>query len=253
MEQSNSNNYRDDEKAYFAEIQSYFEQSSGSYSEKMHAFCRYIPRQSLGHFLARNEIFKQIVDVHGSICDFGVYRGSSFFAWQQLSAIYEPYNHTRKIIGFDSFEGFSDIGEFDQNRTDETVALKKQGGMAFSGEEEISAGIDLLDLNRPLGHVAKGSIVTGALPGSFDSYLNEHPETMISLANFGLGLYEPTVALMKQIKPRMTKGSIVVLEEANQAMWPGETKALNEVFGINNITLNRVPFCPQISWFKWGC
>lgn len=252
MEQSNSNNYREDEKKYFSDIENYFQKSSGSFSEKMHAFCRYIPRQSLGHFLARHEIFKEILDIHGSVCDFGVYRGSSFFAWQQLSAIYEPYNHTRKIIGFDSFEGFSDIGEFDENRSDETIELKKPGGMAFSGEDEIRNGIDLMDLNRPLGHMPKGSIVTGALPDSFDSYLDEHPETVISLANFGLGLYGPTVELMRKIKPRLTQGSIVVLEEINQAMWPGETKALAEVFGLNNLSLNRVAFCPQISWFKLG-
>lgn len=251
MDQPNSNNYRDGEKKYFEDIEPYFKESSGGYGEKMHSFCRYIPRQSLGHFLARNEIFKEIIDVHGSICDFGVYRGSSFFAWQQLSSIYEPYNHTRKVIGFDSFDGFSNIGEFDENLSEETVALKTCGGMAFSGEDEIRRGVDLIDLNRPLGHMTKGSIVTGALPESFDTYLVDHPETTISLANLGLGLYGPTVELMKQIKPRLTKGSIVVLEEANQAMWPGETKALNEVFDLNNIALNRLPYCPQISWFKW--
>ena len=237
MDQSNSNNYRDGEKEYFADIESYFKESSGGYSEIMHSFCRYIPRQYLGYFLAGNKIFKEIIDVHGSICDFGVYRGSSFFAWLQLSSIYEPYNHNRKVIGFDSFDGFSDIGEFDENPSEETVALKTRGGMAFSVEDEICRGVDLMDLNRPLGHMTKGSIVTGTLPESFDTYLADHPETTLSLANLGLGLYGPTVELMKQIKPRLTKGIIVVLEEVNQAMWPVETKALNEVFSLNNIAL----------------
>ncbi|MEQ8305205.1 MAG: hypothetical protein RIA09_01480 [Hoeflea sp.] len=252
MDQSNSKNYRDSEKFYFSKIENYFQDSSGSFTEKMHAFCRYTPRQSLASFLIRSEIFKEIIDVHGSICDFGVYRGSSFFAWQQLSAIYEPYNHTRKIIGFDSFDGFSEIGKFDGNQSDEEIPLKKVGGMAFSGADEMRNGIDLLDLNRPVGHVPKSSIVTGALPESFDSYLDKHPETVVSLANFGLGLYGPTVKLMQQIKPRLTVGSIVVLEEINQAIWPGETKALEEVFGLNNLSLKRMPYCPQISWFRFG-
>ncbi|MCY0093621.1 hypothetical protein [Hoeflea ulvae] len=169
-----------------------------------------------------------------------------------MSAIYEPYNHTRKIIGFDSFEGFSGIGDFDESRSDETIELKKPGGMAFAGEDEIRSGIDLMDLNRPLGHMPKGSMVTGTLPESFGGYLEEHPETVIALANFGLGLYGPTVELLRQIKPRLTRGSIVVLEEVNQAMWPGETRALAEAFGLNNLTLNRVAHCPQISWFRLG-
>ena len=41
--------------------------------------------------------------------------GGGLFTWAQLSAIYEPVNHNRKIFGFDSFEGFPDIGHKDIN------------------------------------------------------------------------------------------------------------------------------------------
>jgi hypothetical protein len=124
--------------------------------------------------------------------------------------------------------------------------------MAYDGAGEIQKGIDLLDLNRPLGHVKKGRIVEGKLPASCASYIADHPETIVALANFGLGLYEPTVELLKLIKPYLIKGSIVVFEELNQATWPGETKALMEVFAAEEISLRRVPYCPHISWFKVG-
>ena len=109
MDQSNPKNYLDREKSYFQKIESYFLESSGSFSEKAHAFPRFVPRQALAHFLARSQIFSNILDIHGNILDFGIYRGSSFFAWLQLSSIMEPYNHIRKIIGFDSFQVFSEI------------------------------------------------------------------------------------------------------------------------------------------------
>ena len=251
MDQSDPKNYLKSEEQYFSEIGDYFSESGGTYTEKTHAFTRFVPRQSLSYFLARNEIFKEIIQLHGSILDFGTYRGSSFFSWLQLSATYEPYNHIRNIIGFDSFQGFSDVGEPDHGTEGDDFRLKRKGGMAIrEGADEIRRGIDLFDLNRPLGHVKKGKIVQGELPGACETYLNDHQETVIALANFGLGLYAPTVELLRIVKPRLQQGSVIVFEDLNQATWPGETKALFDVFDSRHISLKRVPFCPHISWMK---
>jgi len=250
MDQSNPKNYRASEELFFSEIEHHFENSSGNFAEKSHAFSRFVPRQAISYFLARDMIFKDILNVHGSILDFGVYRGSSFFTWQQLSSIYEPYNHIRKVIGFDSFRGFSEFGEHDKSIDGADLSIRTKGGMAYEGKIEIQKSIDLMNLNRPVGHVNKGFIIDGELPGSCKTYLDEHPETIISLANFGLGLYEPTVELLKLIKPRLIKGSIIVMEDLNQGTWPGETKALLEVFEHDQIAIKRVPYCPHISWFQ---
>ena len=252
MDQSNPKNYLDTEREYFSRINDYFNRSSGGFSEKAYAFPRFVPRQALSYFLARNEIYRQILDVHGSILDFGVYRGGSFFTWQQLSALYEPYNHIRKVIGFDSFGGFSTVGEFDVGADGKDLALKRQGGMAYDGLGELREGIELVDMNRPLGHVPKGILVEGELPGSCAGYLEEHQETVVALANFGLGLYEPTVNLLRTIRPRLVKGSILVFEDLNQATWPGETRALREVFAPGEITLKRTPYCTHLSWASVG-
>jgi hypothetical protein len=253
MDQSNQKNYLQQELEYFAEIEAYFSGATGSFTEKMHAFARFVPRQAISYFLARNEIFKQVLQLHGSLFDFGIYRGSSFFTWQQLSAIYEPYNHLRKIVGFDSFEGFSALGENDHGKEGKDLALKRQGGMKFEqGRMEMERGVALCDMNRPIGHVCKASVVVGDLPGAFAQYLDEHQETVVAMANFGLGLYEPTLELLNLLKPRLQAGSVVVLEDLNQATWPGETKALFEVFRSDEISLTRVPYCPHISYFRVG-
>lgn len=168
----------------------------------------------------------------------------------QLSSVYEPYNHIRKIIGFDSFEGFSALGLKDHGAEGADLPLKVQGGMAYDGASELRDGISLIDLNRPLGHVSKGSIVDGELPQSCEQYLEDHPETIVAMANFGLGLYEPTLKLLELIRPRLMRGSILVFEDLNQATWPGETRALLEVFDPNEICISRVPYCPHISWVQ---
>lgn len=251
LDQSNRKNYAESELSYFADIDAYYANSSGTYTEKAHAFARFTPRQALSYFLARADIFKEIVPLHGSIFDFGIHRGASFFSWLQLSSIYEPYNHTRKIIGFDSFAGFSALDEHDQGADGRDLALKREGGMKFeSGQAEVLRGITLCDLNRPLGQVWKADVIEGKLPEAFAGYLSQHQETVVALANFGLGLYTPTVELLKLLKPRLQAGSVLVFEDLNQATWPGETKALFEAFSPGEISLNRLPFCPHISWMK---
>ena len=251
MDQSNPKNYVQNEQEFFTMLEEYFNSSSGSFNEKMYAFPRFVPRQALSYFLARNTVFQKIINIHGSILDFGIYRGASFFTWQQLSALYEPYNHIRKVIGFDSFEGFSNLAPEDNGSEGANLALKEKGGMAYDGAAEIKQGIEMQDKNRPLGHVEKGILVEGELPGIFSDYLGKHPELVVSLANFGLGLYEPTLEILKLLKPRLVKGSVVVFEDINQATWPGETKAFFEVFG-NQQSLQRSPVCPHISWIEIG-
>jgi hypothetical protein len=252
MDQSNPHNYRAGEKEYFAQIGDYYARSSGTYGEKAHAAARFVPRQSLSYLLARAEVYQHIVPLHGSVLDFGLHRGASFFTWLQLSAIYEPYNHNRKFIGFDSFEGFSNLGSHDQGG--DTIALKKLGGMQFpGGVVEIEEGIRLHDLNRPLGHVRNAFVVEGEAGASLKTYLEQHQETVLALANFGLGLYQPTLELLTLLRPRMQKGSVLAFEELNQANWPGETRALYEVFSPREISLRRHPICPHLSYMIYEC
>ena len=82
-------------------------------------------------------------------------------------------------------------------------------------------------------------MVQGELPESCISYLNDHQESIVALANFGLGLYEPTVGILEAIKPRLVKGSILVFEDLNQSTWPGESRALREVFPNNMLSLEE--------------
>ena len=73
MDQSDKKNYLRSEQEFFGQVEGYFTHSSASFTEKMHAFTRFVPRQSLSHFIARNEIFKEVLPLHGSVFDFGIY------------------------------------------------------------------------------------------------------------------------------------------------------------------------------------
>jgi hypothetical protein len=48
------------------------------------------------------------------------------------------------------------------------------------------------------------------------------------------------------------KGSVLVFDELNHPHWPGETTAVNEVLGLNNLKLHRFPYHTYGSFAVFG-
>jgi hypothetical protein len=46
----------------------------------------------------------------------------------------------------------------------------------------------------------------------------------------------------------MPKGGVIVFDELNAKMFPGETVAVEEVLGIRNLTIKRFPFDSYVSY-----
>jgi hypothetical protein len=64
-----------------------------------------LKRQSLSRILYYNNLYQKIIDIPGVICEFGVQWGATLAQLINLRGMYEPFNHGRKIFGFDTFEG----------------------------------------------------------------------------------------------------------------------------------------------------
>ena len=73
----------------------------------------FVRRQTLSRILLMDSLYKKIVDKHGVIMEFGVFFGQNLSLFSSLRGIHEPYNFNRKIIGFDTFEGFPEIADQD--------------------------------------------------------------------------------------------------------------------------------------------
>src|SRR6266511_842814 len=131
--------------AQFAAVEDLFNSAAGKFADKIDAFPKFASRQAMAKFLARYEIFKKIIDVNGSIVECGVLHGGNLLTFAKLSSIFEPTNHVRKIIGFDTFEGFVDIHEVD--RKGDSSHLQKHA-LTGSTMAEVEAAIKLYDTNR---------------------------------------------------------------------------------------------------------
>jgi hypothetical protein len=219
----------------------------GNTFSKLESFSRHVRRQTISKFLARTEIFKNILNIHGSILDLGVAGGQSLMSWAQLSSIYEPLNYTRKIIGFDTFSGIPKITKNDTSGESPSQHLK-EGGFSFNEIDSLKKAIQVYDNNRFLSHIPKIELISGDITKTVPEYLEKNQHLIVSLLHIDVDVYDPTITALKHVVPRMPKGSVIVFDEINQIPYPGETKAIIDTLGINNLKINRFTWETGISY-----
>ncbi len=237
------------EKTFIAELCEAFEKSKLPVAARLQNFPRHVRRQDLSRFLTKWELFKLNLPVHGSVVECGVFAGGGLLSWMQFSAILEPYNHQRRVIGFDTFSGFPKLSPED-TRFGSSEHLK-DGGLETNEEivGELKNLISLHDKNRPIGHIQKTELVVGDASKTMPKYIEEHPHLLISLLYLDFDIYEPTKAALKTLLPRVAKGGIVAFDELNCPEFPGETSALIESLDLSKVKLQRLPYDPYISYF----
>jgi hypothetical protein len=211
---------------------------------KLENFPKYVRRQHLKRFLAMYEIFKLVLPVKGSVVECGVFKGFGVMAWAKLSAMLEPENLTRRIYGFDTFAGFPTIGEKDTN----PITKPEQGDFYTDSYEELKALITEYDRDRFLGHIDKVHLIKGDVAQTIPLFIVDHPHLVVSLLFFDLDLYEPTKVAFEHFLPRMPQGAVLAFDELDNPMWPGETLALLENFGLNKLKLRRLEWDPYIGF-----
>jgi len=231
-------------------LNEYYENSPGSHQTKLENFTKYVSRESITRFLARNEVFQKQLHVHGSILDFGVRRGSSLMTWSHLSSIYEPTNYTREIIGFDTFTGFPEISGKDIAADGCNTELVFNGSLNVESgmKADIEHAVKLWDKTRYLNHIPKTKLVEGDILKTLPEFIKENPHLVVSLLHIDVDIYEPTKIILELILPRMPKGAVILFDELHLRPFPGETVATHEVIGINNLEIRRFPYAPNISY-----
>jgi hypothetical protein len=221
-----------------------FSECSDSIEVKLQNFPKYVRRQHLKRFLAMYELFKLAMPVKGSIVECGVFRGFGVMTWAKLSAMLEPENLTRRVYGFDTFDGFPTIGDRDKSK----FADPAVGELASSSYDELAQLIAEYDRDRFLGHIGKVELVRGDIAESAPAFVKSHPHLLVSLLFIDCDLYDPTHAALKAFVPRMPKGAIIAFDELDNPIWPGETLAAIDSGIVKGMTLKRFEWDPYIAY-----
>jgi len=225
-------------------LENIFVNCSDSIEAKLENFPKYVRRQHLKRFLAMYELFKLILPVKGSVVECGVFRGFSLMSWAKLSTILEPENLTRRIYGFDTFNGFPSVSSSDRNGS----GVAEVGDFQTSSYEELLELIRLYDQDRFLGHIPKMQLIRGDVTKTIPEFVQQNRHLLVSLLFIDLDLYEPTKVALEQIVPRMPKGAIIAFDELDNPIWPGETEALLEKLSVNQLEIRRLDWDPYIGY-----
>jgi hypothetical protein len=206
----------------------------------------YLTFSSLQRILNLAWIYDMQIKSSGSILEFGVHYGSSFTQLINLRSIHEPYNYSRHIYGFDTFDGFKDVSNHDG------LAAEGDFKVTDNYEEHLEKLCSLHEKLAPKNHLKKFSLLKGNASDNLQKLISARPDLVVSLAIFDMDIYKPTKEVLALLKPRLHKGSILVFDEFNCPHFPGETLAVMEELNFNNLEFIQSPYLPFNSICRFG-
>jgi hypothetical protein len=221
---------RDD--VYWRELGALFEERNYGTMDVLRNFPAYVLRRDVTRFLSHYELFKQVIDLPGCIVELGVFKGASFFTWSMLMEIFVPFDRSRKVFGFDSFEGLTQFSAVDGNTDD--ASRKVVGGYKCTAKE-LETLTALHNADNMIPGTKRSNLIVGNIQDTLPKFLEENPGLKISLLHFDVDLYEPTKYGLEQLFPLVTTGGVVCFDEYGLIPWQGETKAVDEYFAKHGI------------------
>ena len=206
----------------------------------------YLTLPSMQRILNLAWIYEMQKNSSGSILEFGVHFGSSFAQLINLRSIHEPFNYSRHIYGFDTFEGFADVTSKD------SAATEGDFKVVDDYEAHLEKMCLLHEKLAPKNHLKKFTLLKGNASETLSDLLEQRPELVVSLVIFDMDIYKPTKDVLELVKPRLHKGSVLVFDEFNCPHFPGETAAVMEGLDFKDFEFIQSPYLPFNTICKFG-
>lgn len=165
-------------------------------------------------------------------CGFGY--GRSFVIMSHFSE-----KSGRRIIGFDSFEGFPELHANDKSprnakKREWSVMNLKEANKLIRG-----SGLFTNNDNYKLIKILFNKKSKNPIP---------HEE--IAFLHIDLDLYEGYKFSLEMFWDQVTNGGVILLDEYNEEAWPGATQAVNEFLKKKGIQSNLVKIDDKFCIFK---
>ena len=177
----------------------------------IHHFPSFVGHMTLARFVALYELYKMVLGVAGHIAEAGVYKGAGTLFFAKLAQIFEPDSLTL-VHGFDWFEGTKPTAE------DRNV-------MEGSYKEDYSRLLRLVRAQKleHLVHIHKLDLRT-----ELEQFFEENNSLQFKLVFLDAGQYEIVKSCLEHFWPRLTSGGVLILDQFNHELSPGEARAVRE-------------------------
>jgi hypothetical protein len=185
----------------------------------------------LSKTIAHLDLYRRVLDLPGHVVECGVFKGASLSRFAMFRALFEA-QHSRRIIGFDTFGPFPET----QHAGDQPLRerfVKSAGDQSISTEQLKSVLANKgLDKNIEL--------IPGDICATVPAYVKAHPELKIALLNLDTDIFEPAVAVLEHLYPRIVPGGILIIDD--YGTFPGETEAVDRYFSGRKIRIQKFPY-----------
>jgi hypothetical protein len=202
---------------------------------------------SIARILYYADLYKKIVDIPGVICEFGVQWGATLSTLINCRSIYEPYNASRRIYGFDTFLGLKGA---DPNR-DRRNCVDGDYSVSLDYDLILEQILSLIEGDAPQSSIRKFALVKGDVQETLLPWMKLHQGAPIAMAIFDMDIYKPTAFVLKNIKPRLVRGSLLIFDQFNSEDFPGESVAVLEEIGFCAHSLKRLHYQQYGAYLTW--
>ena len=194
-----------------------------------------------GKVLSHAELYKRIIDLPGTIAEFGVYKATSLIRWLSLREIFETAP-TRRIIGFDAFGSFPTKGlESVKSDLNFVQKFEKSGGDGLSLEET-----DFILKAKPFTNY---DLINGDVRDTLPNFLKKNNAERFSLIHLDIDVYEPTAFVLKHLYEILVNGGLIIIDDYNTV--EGATIAIDEFIAKHpNLKIEKLPYNNIPSFIK---
>ena len=206
-------------------------------SENLNAF---MMRRHSNQIIAYYELFKRIIEVPGSILEFGVYYGNGLFTWLNLLETFVSTDRGRKIFGFDDMAGYN--RPITKTDTDAVGYIKGVRGDFQLRKKTLDKLINLHNSDNLIPNDNRCILIDGDVTETFTKFREKNPGVRACLANIDLNLYEPTKYILENVWEIVVKGGLVVFRGYGSKPWEGESLAVDNFFQNRNCSFETIHF-----------
>lgn len=206
-----------------------------SKTDLLHYFPAFVGDLTLVRTLSLIEAYQKTKHLCGHLAEIGVYKGASSLLFGKLLRIYEPDSLTM-VHGFDNWMGTSAVAE---------NPLQVQGGNC-EDEERVRKLIELQGLNDIV------KVHTLDAEKDFPTFFEKNPHLQFRLVFCDSGTFEITSEAIKNFWPRLVPGGIMVFDQFNLEVSPGETRAVREFLPNETIRTFNPGWMPTAYVMKGG-
>lgn len=211
---------------------------------EMSKYAGHLYKSHIERHLAIYELYKKTYELPGSVAEFGLYNGSTFFFLARLLEIFNKTSFeihessSHHLYGFDTFEGIVNLSDLDS--TDVHTPQKHIGGFKQINNFFLN---DLDHFKKTNCSIAKRiHIIKGDATTSFPDFLKQNPGVRFRFVILDMDVFEPTNAVLDSILNFMVPGGIIAFDEYGFPEWPGETIAADQFIRKNHLKLTAIPW-----------